>query len=224
MTASRPLTRGIFLGASGIAASLCVAFAVPAADETAPVPKPDVKVGDSWTYRVTTYASNVPQAQRAETRVTFASADVIVTVDRWDGGQERDSQFTAEWNAVSLGSGAVYDRPNRQYKFPLTVGESFPYSHETSFRGSPARSKSEGTVKVVGWEDVVVPAGRFRALKIEARGAYQRLDIRQGAPQRTDIWYAPAVKRLVKLVYEDGPPGRDPENKRMLELTDFKLQ
>ena len=30
--------------------------------------------------------------------------------------------------------------------------------------------RHERTIKVIGWEEVVVPAGRFRALRIEAEG------------------------------------------------------
>ena len=31
-------------------------------------------------------------------------------------------------------------------------------------------------VKVVGWEEVGVPAGKFRALRIESEGRFQRVD------------------------------------------------
>jgi uncharacterized lipoprotein YddW (UPF0748 family) len=50
------------------------------------------------------------------------------------------------------------------------------------------------TVVVVGWETVEVPAGKFRALRVEATH-----DGRRNGPQVT-AWYAPEVKRYVRLI------------------------
>lgn len=207
-------------------ASAGILFSFPAlgADESAPVPKPDVKEGETWTYQFTNLVANVRKPVNVQIRVSFVSAGVIATIDRIGDGQEGDSQYTAEWNPSAQASGQVYKEPFRRFRFPLKVGDSYPFTYEVAFRGSPNRSKSEGTFKVVGWEDVVVPAGKFRALKIEGRGAYQRLDTRGGALQRWDIWYVPEVKRHVKDLYEDGPPGGNPDTKRLFELTGFKVQ
>ncbi len=73
-------------------------------------------------------------------------------------------------------------------------------------------------VQAVRWEDVEVPAGRFRALRIEADGHMFRLNSIIGAGSgsrvrgiaRTVIWYAPEARRWVKYSYEDyinGEPG-----------------
>jgi hypothetical protein len=194
------------------------------ADETAPVPKPDVKVGDMWSYQFTNLVASAPKPSRAESRVMFVGGDAIMTVVRSADGRESDAIFNAEWNAISLSSGWVYDQPQRIHKFPLTVGETYPYLFESTMRGRPARYRNEGTAKVAGWEDVIVPAGKFRAVKIELRGAWQRLDSTGGAPQRWDVWYVPEVKRMVKYLYEEGSPGRQPGTKSLLELLEFKVQ
>ena len=101
--------------------------------------------------------------------------------------------------------------------------------YETAFelvaqRASPVRSKIEGTVKVVGWEDVVVPAGKFRALKVEAKGTIQRLDAAWSGWNRYDVLYVPEVKRWVKSTYEEGVRGSSPYTKQELELVEFKVQ
>ena len=66
--------------------------------------------------------------------------------------------------------------------------------------------KYERTAKVVGWERIVVPAGEFRALKIELSGYGRRLDRpgSQPAAARWRIWYAPEVKRPVKFEFQEG--------------------
>ncbi len=225
----RPLSRpAALLRTTGFAVALVFASAAFGADESdAPVPKPEVKVGDRWKYRRTDYPTNLPRITTYEVRVTFLGPDEILTVDTGGSGKENDSHWTSEWSAISLGgSGVVYDQPARFLKFPLKVGAT----HETTFevvarRGGTARPKFEQTVKVVGWEDVVVPAGKFRALKVEAKGTFQRLDARFGGWARLEFWYVPDVKRWVKYTYEDGTRGPStPSTKDGHELVEFRVQ
>jgi hypothetical protein len=92
-------------------------------------------------------------------------------------------------------------------------------------RGSPARTRAEGVVRVLGWEEVSVPAGKLRALKVEAKGSFQRLDTSFRGWQRTVIWYSPEVKRWAKFTFESG--GRSPNQLdliRSVELVEFKVQ
>jgi len=59
--------------------------------------------------------------------------------------------------------------------------------------------------EVIGWEDVLVPAGKFRAIRIDSRGFW-----RSGCG--TDklaykFWYSPQVKSFVRsesIVYHRG--------------------
>lgn len=213
--------------AIGIAAGLIVAFAAIGADETAPVPKPAVKTGDSWRYRISTYQTNVPIVFTLESRVSFVGPDIIVTVETGSDGRESDSQFDSEWAISSLGYlGQVFDPPIRFFKFPLQVGAEYPYAFGLAAqKGSPARTRQEGIAKVVGWEDVSVPAGKFRALKFEANGSFQRLDINARGWQRFLLWYVPEVKRFVKSTFESGTRAPNQlDLVRTTELVEFKVQ
>jgi hypothetical protein len=209
------------------ASVLLWAAAALGADETAPVPKPDVKVGDRWRYRVQTHQTNVPITTYLDTRASFVSPDAILNVESASDGHEGESQFGSDWSVHSIGSlGQVFDPPIRYLNFPLQVGAEHPYVNGLAAqRGSPARTRAEGVVKVLGWEEVSVPAGRLRALKVEAKGSFQRLDTSFRGWQRTVIWYSPEVKRWVKYTFEVG--GRGPSNLdlvRDIELVDFKVQ
>ena len=53
-------------------------------------------------------------------------------------------------------------------------------------------------IEVIGWEDVTVPAGTFRALRLEARGTTRRYDLNVTGPLRNTYWYAPKAQRWVK--------------------------
>lgn len=204
-------------------ALLACATTVLGADESAPVHKPEVKVGEWWRYRVTENPTNVPRIAHGEQRVTFVGPNEILTVNRGD----RDSVWTPEWNALSHGgSGVTYDKPRQLFSFPLKVGAVHQARYEVvSRRGSGALSRYEDNVKVVGWEDVVVPAGKFRALKLEVTGTYQRIDTRGRGWTRKEIWYVPEVKRWVKWAHgEAWTAPNAPIQMNVEELTGFKVE
>jgi len=76
-----------------------------------------------------------------------------------------------------------------------------------------------------GWENVRVPAGTFRALCIQVDGERERQDIYWGQDGRFRIeaWYAPEVKRLVKLEHKTWEISSDKVNgDRALELISFR--
>jgi uncharacterized caspase-like protein len=77
---------------------------------------------------------------------------------------------------------------------------------------------------VEGEEDVVVSAGRFRAIKLVLRGqAQSRAAGRSGTVQTEQvIWYAPAVKRSVKTTVSTRI-GTSLQEATTFELMEFKL-
>lgn len=226
MTASRALARRLILEASAIAAGFWFAFAAHGADETAPVQKPDVKVGDRWTYRITSYRTNVPQVSTVKVHVAFVDANLITTITTDESGQERDSQYTSEWNAISLSTGQVFKEPQRFFKFPMRPGDSHPFTFEAvAMRGTSDRWKAEGETRVARWEDVVVPVGKFRALKLEVKNTFQGLSSTFFGWARREIWYVPEIKRFVRVTYAEGSHGNtSPDNSFELDLVDHAVK
>jgi uncharacterized caspase-like protein len=82
----------------------------------------------------------------------------------------------------------------------------------------PLRASLEGE------EDVVVAAGRFRAVKLVLRGqAASRGAARSGAVTTEQVvWYAPSVKRMVKYTVSTSV-GSSLREATTVELTEFKL-
>ncbi len=78
-------------------------------------------------------------------------------------------------------------------------------------------------VSVEGEEEVVVAAGRFRAVKLVLRG---QLALRGAARSTVSseyvVWYAPAVKRMVKYTVSTSV-GNALREATSFELTEFKL-
>jgi hypothetical protein len=225
-THMRKATTMTLVKAIGIAAGLIVAFAATGADESAPVQKPDVKVGDHWRYKVSIHQTNVPTVVVFDSRVSFVGPNAIVAVETGSDGKESDSQFDADWGISSLGYvGQVFDPPARFFKFPLQVGAEYPYAYGLAAeRGTQAQTKEEGTVKVTGWEDVTVPAGKFRALKLEAKGSFRRLDNNFSGARRIVLWYVPEIKRTAKSTLEGGRFAANLDMIRTTELVEFKVQ
>jgi hypothetical protein len=195
-----------------------------AAQADAPVPRPEVKAGDSWVYRRTDFDTGKVTG-RSTSRVAFANDKVIqVVVTRGKGEEEIDETYTAEWNAIALAGGGNFNPHVGTFRFPLVPGASWPADFENTMpRQGAFRVKHERTVKVVGWEDIEVPAGKFRALKIEVKGSFQRLDRALSGTATTMIWYVPAVKRWVKWTYED-QSFRGRINWWGLELVQYQVQ
>jgi hypothetical protein len=66
--------------------------------------------------------------------------------------------------------------------------------------------------KVVGWEDVEVPAGKFKALRLE----FDRSGQMRGSASES-VWYAPEAKAVVKRVQ------MRPGSQRTRDLITFEL-
>jgi len=192
----------------------------------AQVPRPEVKVGDRWTYQRMDYDAGKPRG-RYEMQVVFAERGVIQVVSTSKGKEgEVDTTFTSDWNAVTV-PGRVFNPHTGWFRFPLQVGATYSAAFEVIMPKKAANSRNERQVKVVGWEEVVVPAGRFRALKVISEGHYQRIDNTfASGTSRNVIWYVPEIKRWAKITLENRPIGRrgGPGEHSGEELVDYKVQ
>ena len=192
--------------------SIAVALlAVPLVCAAQAIPRPDVKVGDSWTYQRIDYNANQPR-DKYTVRVIVAQDGVIKAMGVQSGSE---TTYTADWNAVKLRR-LSFNPHSGWFKFPLQVGETYSAEFGSIFtnevRGETVQfdGRNSRTVKVVGWEEVVVPAGKFRALHIVSEGLLNRTDTpRPTMRQARDVfWYVPEIKRWAKMTSENQPLGR----------------
>ena len=197
-------------------------FAFPAAgsgqgDE--PVPKPEVRVGDSWTYRGKGLLS--PDVDVYETRVTHVDDKSIQVVStRKSDGHEVDSIWTTAWNAVVSYTGFAYKPETGFFVFPLKIGSKHTAEYDlTNLRNRLVQSRAELTVTVVGWEEIVVPAGKFRAVKVTGEAIIRPVSGFGIVTQRVTFWYVPEVERWVKLHAAISSIGEVGE-----ELLEYKLK
>lgn len=83
-------------------------------------------------------------------------------------------------------------------KFPVKAGDKwdFSYSRQGALTGW------KGTDTVIGEEEVTVPAGKFKAIKLEGVATEEDGKPRE-KPQKSTTWFAKGVGR-VKVVNSDG--------------------
>ena len=88
-------------------------------------------------------------------------------------------------------------RNKRLLNFPLEIGKSWKDKYIT--KGALKEYTYWETFTVLGWEDVQVQAGKFKAVKIEYKQAREDEPAKEG---KLWYWYSPDVKYMVKCQYE----------------------
>ena len=173
-------------------ALLLAAGAAHAADPSS-VPAPKVVAGNAWIYAST---RSDGKTATVKTEVLRVSAREIV-VNR--AGTE--VTYSEPWTIVRTKTGKRSLRISpgiATVPFPLVVGETHLQRVEVVDEETGARRLDAIVTGVRGWEDIVVPAGRFRALRIERE---ERNGIDTAAPGRNvgTYWYVPEVRSHVQV-------------------------
>jgi len=114
--------------------------------------------------------------------------------------------------------------------FPLSSGKQWKYAYSAiAFSAAAVRQLSydySENYTVLGWEDVEVKAGKFKALKLEykrlvtgASGGWGSV----GEEIKNQYWYCPGVKYFVKCQYDKDWMKGEKEIFNW-ELTSFQLK
>jgi hypothetical protein len=114
--------------------------------------------------------------------------------------------------------------PGKQWKHAYSAQPIIIKGYKTA-QGIPTLDYYEN-IKITGWEDIGVKAGKFRALRIEFVGGHKEYQMglfpRAGFEFKNYYWYSPNVKYFVKCQYDKDWMK---ENKEIFdwELASFKL-
>jgi hypothetical protein len=135
-------------------------------------------------------------------------------------------------NTVERDKRVKYTRGYKKlFDFPLTIGKQWKEAYSTkAFYGPSAGRYSmdySENFSALGWEDVGVRAGKFKALKVEYKrkltGSSSIFGGNIGEEIKSHYWYSPDVKYFVKCQYDkDWMKG----SKEIFdwELTSFQLK
>jgi hypothetical protein len=216
-------------------AALLFAFSMPALAMAQSITAPTLKEGDTWTYLDTVETGPTGWRQTHDEITVQRVTDAHIYISSKQAGSPSDGHeviVDADWSRAREISGneVVVNRP---LAFPLQTGKTWKVEYtEPHPSANPKFSSATWTTKykVVGYEDVEVPAGKFHAVKIEAEGDWHGelapsntvvqaartqpgqttlvTQARRVTPEATAgstykaFWYAPEVGRWVKSVEE----------------------
>lgn len=169
----------------------------------AQIAAPTLKAGDTWTYRGIDNYNKQPTGTWTREVTSIASGGIRVAVRSADGSVDDLLRAPGE-----LSSGVLSDRARgtmdpafQLMPFPLVEGSSWS---QKVIRTDPfSNEKREMLVrgKVHGWETIKVPAGEFRAMKVERTMYLGDYDSFRGITQRTETeWYAPDIRGAARVV------------------------
>ena len=158
------------------------------------------KAGDNWVYKLTDRDYSIVR----ERKYTFRVESVSDTSIQVRTGSRTWFRYTHDWNlmANTPGDGIErrFDPPVPIFSFPLEPGKTWQGKYRNS-RGDGRVFDNDRSVTVEGWEEVTVPAGTFKALKVSSLTYYRRVDGGGSGGGRIvfNYWYAPEVGRPVRI-------------------------
>lgn len=190
---------------------LFLGFAIGTAHAADPasVPAPQVSAGDTWTYAGTRSDGRTATFKYEVTRV--APGEIVM--DR--GGLAET--YSTPWTMVRSASGrrSLTISPGLVIvPFPLKVGDTHRQKVELVDDKTGGKRVDEIVSTVKGWEDVVVPAGKFRAIRIERE---ERIGVGSHDPAKNAAvyWYVPALRWHAQVEIFD--PAKDLRVTRKLQ-------
>jgi len=214
-----------------ILSSVILGFVIPiicSAQAEGPVSRPDLKVGDRWTYDLVDNWKKAVDYSFERVVTEVSPTEMKTTRARKDDESVSPEIYKDAWTPrdVEGRTGRVrYLDDYAVLTFPLQPGKKYDVQSRYENQSTGAAGVLDGKVEVIGWEDVAVPAGKFKALKIVVEGGYIRVDGNRLRGRYTSTgWYSPSVKNYVRFDSIDYDFTGRPYNKYTLELTQYKLQ
>jgi hypothetical protein len=230
-----PRRRDVLAGLAGALVTGCAG--VPAGVTAGPpVPAPDLRAGDRWTYRISD-GFRTPTVWEEVHELTAAGAGAYAL--RVTGkGPTTDFVRTERWSAPgTVLIGPVMDReerpfapPMERYRFPLAGGARWNQMFDVAPDKQNFNGRLSRHVSVGGFQNVVTPAGSFNALRMRI---IMQVDDEEFWRTQTEcaylLWYAPeagAMVREEKQASYREKGGRDIASQirsqnAVLELTSF---
>lgn len=185
--------------------------------------KPTHTIGDTWTYRTLDW----DQEKRRNKFVVLAVKGEVFQLESTpvQAAGSANSGTPAKFNATldkwDFFGARITSGARANIRFPLSLGDTWKYEYSIA-RSGGGNMVLQYEVSADSWEDVTVPAGTFRALKIIHNGRYT-MDGGSSTVRET-FWYAPNVKNYIKWEHQSRNFSGGMFDNVRRELTEFKVQ
>jgi hypothetical protein len=165
------------------------------ASDTAPIAQPSLHSGDVWVDRI--------QGADREFRIDSVHGDTM-EVSYWGAQETTDCNLNIiVYRSLTESSSqpSVSSKPGMWFTFPLYAGKTWVNDFDWQMGGAaPVTGKGEDRGRAIGWEDIQVPAGTYRAMKVEVVSRYYGKG-GMADEETATFWYSPKVNRFVKFEY-----------------------
>ena len=179
--------------------SAAFAAAAPASKDKGDLYHP-IKEGDKRVYEEKGVTGRVRESSNVVTKVEKKDDVFIVTTGREIKGKMRDTgtlEVSDKGVTTTATTFAKLKTPRPVIKLPAKEGDKWEYDSD----GGDGPAGAKATFTVGKEEEIEVPAGKFKAIRIDAELKY---DIGNGPTTiKTSRWYAPKVG-LIKMVTNPG--------------------
>lgn len=218
-------------------------LALPCAFAQEAIPAPAFKPGMAWTYKqleeITgreTGSVRVDVIAVTADRVTasFTQNEGRTVNERWDAAGNWEQLGTRGWPWLGWLGGkskrVEFVPALALYRFPLQPGASWVETVRAVDPDSGRKTEVKLFAKALKWEEVSVPAGKFKALKVRRTVTPEDFDELRSRTTITLLdWYAPevagAVRSIVDWEYQDHRRPREDQlakgTRTRWELTAF---
>jgi len=166
------------------------------------IDRPALKPGTEWIYKVDNSKRDRPGPASELKRVIKEVGANEYTIELTTPAGSRTTAMSLDLNPFSEGmttSGRASDALP-YFAFPLAPSKTYSGSLSYPSPFGNVTFKVDMNTQVLGWEEVSVPAGKFRALKIEANGKTSSSTI--NGTRKVTLWYAPEVANYVRMEFE----------------------
>lgn len=185
----------------------------------ATVERPAPVIGDSWTFQRTDGKGDAATKRQPWVVTVVAVSDTEIEYEQEGARHVTDR----DWNILHTLDGGRRG-PARtlraSLRFPLSAGKT--WTHTSSFvNASNQRLRYTPKATVQGWESIMIPAGRFDALRVRSTGYYSGTSASGSGFQGSfeeDYWYSPSAQTIVRYQFSNSSG-----TSFLVDLTEFRL-
>ncbi len=168
------------------------------------IDKPAAQLGTSWRLRIADGMTKVPISEAGYRIGAVTPGEVQIM----DDSNEVFGVLDGASYALKRAGDIVFEPGLQRARYPMAPGDRWQSAYSYN---SPQCGITQATLafKAVAWDDVSVPAGKFRALRVESEGT-----LRNGCGNNRQAhkhWYAPDLTMPVRqesTFYAGGRIGR----------------
>ena len=180
----------------------CASPYPPAEPPVAVVQAPTLQAGDTWVYTQINPYNGLVARTLTDTLRPSGAGYVIERRSDQPGDPMHTETIVAPWREIGEAEGSMrrtFSAPLARIPFPIAPGQSWrEQSNITDAHGVTYLWRSWGGAR--GWERIKTPAGEFVALRVERVMNLGDYDYAWSNAEVVETyWYAPAVKRWVRL-------------------------